>query len=85
MLTMHVVYLPYLYLNREFEMDFLLALIFPRNYFENNYDLILLFIINDFPLKKISRWSLLLLFFLKYCSVTREPTSKDKKSFNFQR
>lgn len=30
MLTMHVVYLPYLYLNREFEMDFLLALIFPR-------------------------------------------------------
>lgn len=66
-------------------MDFLLALIFPRNYFENNYDLILLFIINDFPLKKISRWSLLLLFFLKYCSVTREPTSKDKKSFNFQR
>lgn len=21
----------------------------------------------------------------KYCSVTREPTSKDKKSFNFQR
>lgn len=43
--------LPHLYLNREFEMDFLLALIpvFPRNYFENNYDLILLFIINDFP------------------------------------
>lgn len=21
----------------------------------------------------------------KYCSVTREPTSKDKKSFNFQK
>lgn len=30
MLTMHVVYLPYLYLNREFEMDFLLASIFPQ-------------------------------------------------------
>lgn len=30
MLTMHVVYLPYLYLNREFKMDFLLASIFPR-------------------------------------------------------
>lgn len=44
----HVVYLPYLYLNREFEMDFLLASIFSSNYFENNYDLILLFIINDF-------------------------------------
>lgn len=38
----------YLYLNREFEMDFFLVLIFFRNYFENNYDLILLFIINDF-------------------------------------
>lgn len=86
MLTMHVVYLPYLYLNREFEMDFLLASIFPWIILKNNYDLILLFIINDFPLKKkISRWSLLLLFFFKYCSVTREPTSKDKKSFNFQR
>lgn len=45
-------------------MDFLLASIFPQIILKNNYDLILLFIINDFPKKKLSRWSLLLLFFL---------------------